>query len=199
MILAGAGGHALEVYDILASWGLTIDLEVYDADLQKKLFHGIYRVQHQPEAFGSSEFCLGIGAPIFRKQLYQMLKNQGKSLYALRGAHSVISPSAQLDQVDVFHHCFIGPNTQLGIGCLVNTAAHIHHEVTVGAFTVINPGAYLLGAVQVGEGCSIGSHATILPGIKIGNHAIIGAGSVITRNVEDGATVVGVPGKTVGS
>lgn len=199
MILIGAGGHALEAFDILKSLEKTKNLEVYDQDLKKEVFYGTHQVKHTFEKLIAEEFCLGIGTPKYREQLYQLLKNQGKSFFPLRGFNSVISPSAQLDQADVFHHCFIGPEAQIGVGCLVNTGAQIHHEARVGNFTVINPGAFLLGAVQVGEGCSIGAHATILPGIKIGNRVTIGAGAVIIRDVEDGQTVVGVPGRAVGS
>jgi acetyltransferase-like isoleucine patch superfamily enzyme len=46
---------------------------------------------------------------------------------------------------------------------------------------------------------SIGSNATILPGITIGKNAIIGAGAVVTRDVPDYATVVGVPARVIGS
>lgn len=45
---------------------------------------------------------------------------------------------------------------------------------------------------------SIGSNATILAGIAIGENAIIGAGAVVTRDVPDNTTVVGVPARIVG-
>jgi sugar O-acyltransferase (sialic acid O-acetyltransferase NeuD family) len=195
MILAGAGGHALEVYDILTTQGKLEQLEVFDQDLAKKFFNQIHPVIHQPDLLESAEFCLGIGSVVFRKYLYELLKHLGKTHFALRGTNSVISPSAQLNQVDVFQHCFVGPETQLGIGCMVNTGAQVHHEVKVGNFTVINPGAFLLGAVQVGDSCSIGAHATILPGIRIGNGVTVGAGAVVTKSVPDGVTVIGVPAR----
>lgn len=199
MILVGAGGHALESFDILKKQGKLEQLEVFDQDLTKKHFNQTYSIIHLPEHLESREFCLGIGSVRSRKYLYNLLKDLGKTHFALRGSNSVISPSAQLTEVDVFHHCFIGPETTLGIGCLVNTGAQVHHEVKVGNFTVINPGAFLLGAVQVGDECAIGAHATILPGIRIGNGVTVGAGAVVTKNIPDGVTVVGVPARIVGS
>jgi len=42
---------------------------------------------------------------------------------------------------------------------------------------------------------SIGSNATIMCGITIGKRALIGAGAVVTKDVPDGATVVGNPAR----
>lgn len=50
-----------------------------------------------------------------------------------------------------------------------------------------------LSKTLVKRGASIGAGAIILPGLVIGQGAMIGAGAVVTRNVEDGAVVVGNP------
>lgn len=49
----------------------------------------------------------------------------------------------------------------------------------------------------VRQGASIGSSATILCGITIGRNALIGAGAVVTADVPDNATVVGVPSRAL--
>jgi UDP-2-acetamido-3-amino-2,3-dideoxy-glucuronate N-acetyltransferase len=48
---------------------------------------------------------------------------------------------------------------------------------------------------RVCRGASIGSGAVILGGVTIGAGALIGAGAVVTRNVEPGAVVAGVPAR----
>jgi acetyltransferase-like isoleucine patch superfamily enzyme len=50
----------------------------------------------------------------------------------------------------------------------------------------------------VKRGASIGSNATIIAGVTIGENALVGSGAVVTRDVEDGATVTGVPARAVG-
>ncbi len=50
---------------------------------------------------------------------------------------------------------------------------------------------------RVKRGASIGSGAVILCGITIGARAMIGAGAVVTRDVADGDTVVGVPARVM--
>jgi acetyltransferase-like isoleucine patch superfamily enzyme len=47
--------------------------------------------------------------------------------------------------------------------------------------------------VLVQKGTYIGTRAIILPGVAIGENAIVGAGSVVTKDVEAGTKVAGVP------
>lgn len=47
------------------------------------------------------------------------------------------------------------------------------------------------------KGASIGANATILPSITIHKNAMVGAGAVVTKDVEEGATVVGNPAKVI--
>ena len=49
----------------------------------------------------------------------------------------------------------------------------------------------------VKRGASIGAGAVVLPGLTIGERAMIGAGAVVTRDVPDGAIVVGNPARIV--
>lgn len=44
---------------------------------------------------------------------------------------------------------------------------------------------------------SIGSGATIICGVTIGEGALVGAGAVVTKDVADGATVIGNPARIV--
>jgi acetyltransferase-like isoleucine patch superfamily enzyme len=44
-------------------------------------------------------------------------------------------------------------------------------------------------------GASVGAGAVILPGLSIGAGAMVGAGSVVTRDVPDGAVVMGNPAR----
>jgi sugar O-acyltransferase (sialic acid O-acetyltransferase NeuD family) len=199
MIIAGAGGHALEVIDLLKSLGehkLMVYGEQIRSEFIQSSFPNFSNLDQLPSYLQRDpRFCLGLGNPIFREKLCQTFTQLGGSVFPLRGAHSRISTEADLSTADVMDHCYIGSQVLLGPGCLINTGAQIHHEAKIGKFSVVNPGAVLLGAAQLGEFCFIGAHATVLPGVTLGNHVTVGAGAVIIRDIPDGVTVVGVPGR----
>ncbi|MBI2610956.1 N-acetyltransferase [Candidatus Kaiserbacteria bacterium] len=58
-------------------------------------------------------------------------------------------------------------------------------------------GDWKLIPTLVKKHASIGSNATILPGITIGEGALVGAGAVVTKDVPDGATVLGNPARAL--
>lgn len=111
--------------------------------------------------------------------------------------------------------CDYGFNISLGAGVSLNFNCVILDvvQVTIGDRTQIGPGVQIYAAdhprdsaqrrallelgrpVRIGSDVWIGGGAIILPGVKIGDNAIIGAGSVVTRDVAEGATVVGNPAR----
>lgn len=60
---------------------------------------------------------------------------------------------------------------------------------------LLQAGDWDLMQTRVKKNASIGSNATILPGLTIGEGALVGAGAVVTKDVPDGATVVGNPAR----
>ncbi|MEM8861769.1 MAG: serine acetyltransferase [Chloroflexota bacterium] len=50
---------------------------------------------------------------------------------------------------------------------------------------------------DVGNNVFIGAGARLLGDIKVGDDTLIGANSVVIKDVPDGATVVGIPGKVI--
>ncbi len=49
--------------------------------------------------------------------------------------------------------------------------------------------------IRLGRGVWVGSNATILRGVTIGDHAVVAAGAVVTKDVEAGTVVGGVPAR----
>jgi acetyltransferase EpsM len=55
----------------------------------------------------------------------------------------------------------------------------------------------LAGKVFVGEGAHLGIGAIIIQGVKIGKFATIGADAVVTQDIPDHCTAVGIPAKPI--
>lgn len=202
MIVAGAGGHAMELLDILISQGMTESLYFFDGLKPISIFQDKYPVlntmdQVEEKFLEDPRFILGTGNPKVRFKFYQDFSKIGGILFSVKGTGIAYSNFAINNDADIFNLCFIGAKTEIGKGSLINTGAQIHHEVKIGEFSEVNPGSILLGKVEVGNFTSIGANATILPKVKIGNYVNVGAGSVVTHDVPDGVTVVGVPGRMI--
>ena len=96
---------------------------------------------------------------------------------------------------------FIGEGTRIQHGVFICRYTHIGKNVFIGPCVVladdkhprVNNSEYDAQAPFLDDECSIGAGVVILPGVHIGKRAIVGAGAVVTHNVPDGATVVGIP------
>lgn len=104
------------------------------------------------------------------------------SRYAQVQAGSVIMPGAVINAA-----------ARIGLACIVNTGASVDHDCRLADGVHVSPGARLAGEVMVGEGGWIGIGASIRQQIRVGANAVVAAGAVVVKDVEDDATVAGVP------
>jgi len=102
------------------------------------------------------------------------------------GEDSIIGEDAVLDGRDKL---IIGNHVDIASEVMIYNA---QHDVRDPNFRAIN------APVIVEDYVFIGPRAIILPGITIKKGAVVGAGAVVTRDVEEGSIVGGVPAKHIG-
>ena len=111
--------------------------------------------------------------------------------------------------LDCRGQCRIGPNTIINQNCRLDNRGGIE----IGANVSVSPDVHILTAdhdlsspdfkgrelpVHIGDRSFIGSRAIILPGVTLSEGCGVGAGSVVTKDVERGAIVAGVPARVIG-
>lgn len=82
--------------------------------------------------------------------------------------------------------------TVIGAGTKIDNNVHIAHNVKIGKNCLIVAGAVIGGSCEIGDGCFIGINASIKNKVKIGNDCTIGMGAIVTKNVPDNTTIIGV-------
>jgi len=197
--LYGTGGHAFVVMDVIESLGWSVG-QLFDDRPPVSFCYP--SDQNWPVELGlcypdftrpAGPFLITIGDCQIRKAIAQQL--QGPFATAISPT-ALVSPTAQIGAgTVVLQGATIQALAEIGQHVIINTRASIDHEVRIGDYAHISPMATLCGNVHVGEGSWIGAAAVVIPGVKIGKWATVGAGAVVIRDVPDGVTVVGNPGR----
>lgn len=86
-------------------------------------------------------------------------------------------------------------DTIIGKGTKIDNLVHIAHNVKIGKNCSIVANVFVGGSCIIEDNVRIAMSATLRDGIKIGRNSIIGMGSVVTSDVSENITVMGVPAK----
>ena len=103
----------------------------------------------------------------------------------------------------MFGHVVIGRGAELGpglvilhsFGIVINTNVRagrnlvLEHGVTIGAEKNLSP--------SLGDNVFIGAGAKIIGAVRIGSNVKIGANAVVTKDIPDDATAVGIPARVI--
>ncbi len=56
---------------------------------------------------------------------------------------------------------------------------------------------FMIGEIKIDNKAVIGEGSRIMPGVYVGKNAVVGSGAIVTHDVNDGDTVIGVPAKKI--
>lgn len=82
-----------------------------------------------------------------------------------------------------------------GTGIVINETAIIGNNVNISQFVSIGSNEGI--AAKIGDNVYIGPMCCIVEDVQIGNNVTIGAGAVVTKSVQEGVTIAGVPAKVI--
>jgi len=191
----GAGGHAAVVASVLLAsgqelagffddsaptWGTTI------------LGVPVLGALSLLAASGCTRAILGIGDNRARKALAERL-----NLEWVTAVHpfSWVHPDVPLGPgTIVCAGAVVQPGAQIGSHVIINTRSSVDHHARVGDYSHLAV-AHIAGGASVDEGVFMALGSILLPKVHVGAWATIGAGAVVTKPVEPGLTVVGVPAR----
>jgi sugar O-acyltransferase (sialic acid O-acetyltransferase NeuD family) len=212
IVILGAGGFAREVLDVFdacneqrpGSYDVLGFLSELPSDWQrtvngKPVLGGFEWFERDPGRRGAQVIC-GIGNPGVRKRVTERCAALGLSFATVIHPRATCTRWLTLGEgtvvtagVVLTNQIRIGRHVHLNLNCTIGHDAVLHDYVTVA------PGVHVSGNVTVGEGCDLGTGAAVIQKVSIGAWSVVGAGAVVTKDLPDRVTAVGVPAKVIKS
>lgn len=203
-IIIGAGTYG-QVYAEYLKDSYTV-LGFYDdnPEIIGQEINGVKVVDKVEEAFNLKKeiaVFVPIGNNAVRVELLKEFESKGFAIPSFIHPQTIVHSSVVLGKaVYILPGTNIMPLTHIGNYCMMSVNTVVSHH------TVLEQGVFLSFGVNIGASlvlrqyAYVGIGATVMTGVKtVGKRALIGAGAVIIKDVPDGATVVGNPGRVLPS
>jgi len=209
IVIVGAGGHSREIAHLIEEinlkenkWNILGFIDKNKKNIGK--INGNYKIIADESYFEKNEqaisVVIAIGNGSIIKNIVEKLKKYNHISYP-----NIIHPSVKkyFREIVIKHGNVIcdgnvfTSNIEIGSFNSINRCCNISHDVIVEDYCIINPSVNISGAVKINTGAFLGVSSTILQYLNIGKGSIIGAGSVVTKDVKDSTTVVGIPARQI--
>ena len=167
-------GSEMRGYPVLGGW-----------DALERLDHSVYLI------------CV-VGDPASKKTMVERALRLGRDFANLVHPDVTLKGDVFLGKgVLINKGCILTVNIRIGDHVSINPGCGIGHDTVIKDHSTLMWHVNLSGAVEIGEGCMLGSKATVLQEVKIGSWSTVGAGAVVTEDLPEACTAVGIPAKVI--
>lgn len=204
LILIGGGGHCKSVIEAAESAGYEIIgiLDKPENVGQKVLGYSVIGTDADIVFYvAKARFVITVGqieSACQRIALHKKVMDAGGELAVIVASTAFISRHSTLcEGTVVLHHAVINAGAKIGVGCIINTAVVIEHDVIVGNYSHISTGAIINGGCNIGNAVFVGSQSVLKQGTTLGNNVVVGAASFVKENIYTEGVYAGNPTRKI--
>ena len=187
LIIVGGGGQANVIIDAMDK-DVYENIYIEDPHIFDKKRYGVEIVDYAERLnLTNLEFIIALGDNYSRYLAYKSLLQRFGEIVLATIVHptAYISKRAKIGKGSVVcGGVFVGPETVVGKGVILNTNCSVDHDCCLSNFVSVGPNAVLGGNVEVGERSVIAISTTISNNVIIGCDNIIGANSFVHRSID---------------
>lgn len=202
LLLIGGGGHCASVIDVVESTGsyeIVGIVEAPGAEYKELMGYSVVGTDDDLESLiQQTPNCVITVGQLETAGLRKKLYDRALAL----GAHLpvIVSPLARVARQSeigagtvVMHFALVNSLAKIGHNCIINNYASIEHGASIGAHSHLSTRSTVNGDCHIGHSCFLGSSATVLQGRSIVPETVIGAAALVTQDITQAGTYIGVP------
>jgi sugar O-acyltransferase (sialic acid O-acetyltransferase NeuD family) len=209
IVILGNGGFAKEVAFLIDSinavekkWNILGYIAKDDSDIGKQ--HGKYPVFNSDNWLGNINrpvsAVFGLGSPELTAKIFLGLNNN-RNIHFPNLIHPNVVADWNLIKIGEGNIICAGNiltiDIEIGSHNIFNLGCTVGHDTIIGNYNVFNPSVNISGGILLGNKNLVGTGAQILQFLNICDNNKIGAGAVVTKNIDESGTYVGMPAKKI--
>lgn len=203
--IIGTGGFAREVLCLINDLGRMKDVvyflekeEEWEKNWKNKKIMGI-PVKPMSDFLSlenpTIKIVVGIGIPRIRRTVVRKLPATTR-YETLIHPSAIISPWVEIGEGSIIcGGCILTCNIKLGQQVHLNLHTTVGHDCVIGSYVTTAPGTNISGTCTIGDSVYFGTSSATKQGISIIENTVIGMGAMVTKNIEEQGTYVGIPAK----